>query len=79
VFYTPSTTATLRQLDRNLTARSTRVNICIDQHVERNQRPRRPRLPHYVELLVIDEAERLSPRALDHLRDRFDRHSLPAA
>ena len=29
--------------------------------------------PDRVELLVIDEAERLSPAALEHLRDRFDR------
>lgn len=29
--------------------------------------------PHYVDQLVVDEADRLSPPALEHLRDRFDR------
>lgn len=32
-------------------------------------------IPQYVELLVVDEAERLAPAALEHLRDRFDRNT----
>ena len=37
-------------------------------------RPGRQR--QYVDLLVIDEADRLSPQSLEHLRDRFDRRAL---
>ncbi len=32
--------------------------------------------PRYVDLLVVDEADRLSAPALEHLRDRFDRRPL---
>jgi len=73
IFHTPTTTGTLRQLDNELTTLTTRVNACIDQHERRDQQVLRIGLPHYVELLVVDEAERLSPSALEHLRDRFDR------
>lgn len=73
VFYTPSTTCTLRQLNDELTRLTRRVEACIDQHVRDGPLVRSADLRDYVELLVVDEAERLSPTALEHLRDRFDR------
>ncbi len=76
VFYTPSTTATVRQIDGDLSTLLTRVDDCIDLHVRRDQKVLRGRTPHYVDLLVVDEAERLAPPALEHLRDRFDRRAL---
>jgi len=76
VFYTPTTTSTLRQIDRDLDLLFNRVDICIDQHVRRDQTHFTGRTPHYVDLLVVDEADRLSPPALEHLRDRFDRRPL---
>ena len=56
VFYTPTTTSTLRQIDKDLDELFGRVEACIDQHVRRDQThltggPRR-----YVDLLVVDEA-----------------------
>jgi DNA transposition AAA+ family ATPase len=74
VFYTPATTSTLRQLNGDLTLLTGRVEVCIDEHVRRGgSQAHRAATPDEVELLVIDEAERLSPTALEHLRDRFDR------
>ncbi len=76
VFYTPSTTSTLRQVDKDLDLLFSRVDICIDQHVRPDTRHFTGRPPRYVNLLVVDEADRLSPPALEHLRDRFDRRPL---
>ncbi len=76
VFYTPSTTAAPRQLDADLKLTTGRVDACIDQHIHRDSKPSQRRTLDYVELLVVNEAERLSPLALEHLRDRFDRHHL---
>ncbi|MFI6219961.1 AAA family ATPase [Nocardia salmonicida] len=71
VYYTPTVAATLRELRGDLTQLYNRVNICIDQHVHTGAPERR--MPDYVELLVIDESERLSATAIELLRDQYDR------
>lgn len=76
VFYTPTTTGSLRQLYTDLDVLLGRVEICVDQHVRRDQTNVTGPTPRYVDLLVVDEADRLSPSALEHLRDRFDRRPL---
>lgn len=71
VFYTPTVAAPLRQLRDDLKLLHTRVNICIEQRI----RPTRQEYQtvDYVELIVIDESERLSANAIEHLRDQYDR------
>lgn len=76
VFYTPATGATFKQLVADLNQLTLRANACIDQHLHRVITKPRTRFPEYVELLVVDEADRLSAAALEHLRDRFDRQTL---
>ncbi len=76
VFYTPTTSSTPRQLDKDLDVLFKRVEACIDQHVRRDQTHVAGPTPRYVDLLVVDEADRLSAPALEHLRDRFDRRPL---
>jgi len=71
----PTTTSTLRH-DKDLDLLFNRVDICIDQHVRRDHTHLTGGTPRYVDLLVVDEADRLSPPALEHLRDRFDRRPL---
>lgn len=76
-FYTPTTTSTPRQIDADLDLLISRVDICIDQHLRPpGSGPRTSSPPRHVDLLVVDEADRLSPPALEHLRDRFDRRPL---
>ncbi|MBA3488099.1 MAG: AAA family ATPase [Longispora sp.] len=71
VFYTPTVAGTLRQLREDLTLLGARVEACIDQHVRTT--PRIGTGPKYIEMVVVDEAERLSATALEFLRDQFDR------
>ena len=80
VFYTPTVGSTLRELREELRLLTSRAEICIDEHI-RTRRirsgsrpdPLRPSQSGLVELLVIDEAERLSSTALEYVRDQFDR------
>jgi DNA transposition AAA+ family ATPase len=73
VFYTPAVGASLRELRSELERLTTRVNACIDEHVQRGQPAQGISSSGGVGLLIIDEAERLSATALEYIRDRFDR------
>jgi DNA transposition AAA+ family ATPase len=76
VFYTPdSSLTTVKVLDSDLNTLTFRTDLWISEHVnpEHVARPRSHRDAPYVELIIVDEAERLRPQALGHLRARFDR------
>ena len=73
VFYTPTVGGGLGELRDELKQLTSRVNSCIDQHIHRHAESRSASQADLVELLVIDEAERLSATALEYVRDWFDR------
>ena len=73
VFYTPTVGGGLRELRDDLRLLTSRVNICIDQHIHWANEVGSGSQTDLVELLVIDEAERLSATALEYVRDWFDR------
>jgi DNA transposition AAA+ family ATPase len=74
VFYTPAVLTSPKQIHAELEDISTRVSICIDQHLEKIGKKTGPAgISKQVELLIIDESERLSATALELLRDRYDR------
>ena len=72
VFYTPAVSAPFQVLRDEIAQLMTRADICIDTHVHRDEIVRTG-LTDPAELLILDEAERLSTVALEHVRDLFDR------
>src|SRR5262249_29862277 len=74
VFYTPPVLGTLRDLRATLSDHIMRVEVCIDEHLQRDvQGCRVVPCQDLVELLIFDEAERLSMAALECTGDLFDR------
>jgi DNA transposition AAA+ family ATPase len=77
VFYTPTVGGTLRELRKDLHLITSRVESCIEQHHGLNSDGQRGvARDSMIELIIIDEAERLSTSALEHLRAMFDRTPL---
>ena len=73
VFYTPPVASAFAALRKDLNQLRNRVEACIDQALDpRSAQPTRPREGH-TELIIVDEAERLTNSALEYLRDQFDR------
>jgi Rad3-related DNA helicase len=75
VFYTPVVKGNHKDFLNDLENLTERVDICIDQHLERGLVARNRPFAH-VDLIVVDEADRLPATSLEHLRDRFDRRRL---
>lgn len=75
LFHTPPVSGTLRELRNDLDRLTGRVNACIEQS-KANDGERFASQTSMVELVIIDEAERLSTAAVEHLRDTFDRTNI---
>lgn len=73
VFYTPAVCCPFREMHSDIARLITRVGVCIDEHVHHEEINRTGTPADTAELLIVDEAERLSTTALEHLRDIFDR------
>lgn len=76
VFYTPTVGSTLRELRQEIPRLMSRVDICIEEHLRCQGSPPTPQRDPFVELLLVDETERLSTTGLDYLRDLFDRYAI---
>lgn len=76
VFYTAGVGATFRQFCSDLNLLITRVGLCIEEGSGTAEVERRSgRIPP-IELLIIDEAERLSNMGIEYVRDLFDRSGI---
>lgn len=76
VLYTPSVLLTPRTLKEELDKVFTRVSICIEQHLTTVGKPAKRSDFPIVELIIVDESERLSTTAVELLRDRYDRNKV---
>jgi DNA transposition AAA+ family ATPase len=77
LLYTPTVSATPRMIDKELTQLGWDfVTIRTPDPYDRRSHANTHALPAFVELLIIDEADRLKTTALEQLRDHYDRSRL---
>ena len=73
IFYTPTVCCPFRELHGCIAKLISRVGICINSHLHRAKLVQTSHSSDLPEVLIVDEAERLTNTGLDHLRDLFDR------
>lgn len=74
VLYTPTTFVTARQLDEDLNLLCRTPGYAIHRRHGQSSLPTSPE--EHVQLVIVDEADRLKTSTLEQLRDFFDRHRL---
>lgn len=79
VFYTPDVLCRPKALMDDIHRYQVRIGSCVDEHLHKlDAAPRSMnKVTKLVELLIIDEAERLNATALELLRDNHDRTHMP--
>ena len=77
LLYTPTVSATPRMIDKELTQLAAAfATIRTPDPFDRRTYASTHALPPFVELLIIDEADRLKTTALEQFRDHYDRSRL---
>lgn len=77
VFYTPLVGTSLRELRQELMRLMSRTELCIAEHLSPpGEMVIMTDRMGLIELIIVDEAERLSNTALEHMRDLFDREGV---
>ncbi|BAS09315.1 potential ATP-binding protein [Arthrobacter sp. Hiyo4] len=78
-FWTPTVTISPREIDRQLPRTCQRISWAVEYAQDGNIdvfEHRDSRASGLTELLIIDEADRLKPPALEQVRDYYDRHTM---
>lgn len=78
-FWTPTVTISPREIDRQLPRTCQRISWAVEYARDGNIdvfEHRDSRASGLTELLIIDEADRLKPPALEQVRDYYDRHTM---
>jgi hypothetical protein len=76
-FYTPAVGITPSRIHHEVRQLGRRLDYAIDEHLHPTRELfRNPPQRSYVELLIIDEADRVKTTALEALRDFFDRRPI---